>query len=172
MLEGAGRIAFRPAAQTCIGASSRRNVLARDYNPSTSAQDAVVRARMFAYSYTKSALHSELLSTRCDKSRCSKRAVPKGLCGVTEPRGVLSITAQEVKDVFRVDLSGVVSKYATETEKNLSRVFDKAEGNVGFCFSTRPMRSSVSAPTSVTHTIDMPTGKSPIYCNVSRTTTG
>ena len=31
------------------------------------------------------------------------------------------------KDVFRVDLSRVVSKYIGETEKNLSRLFDKAE---------------------------------------------
>lgn len=31
------------------------------------------------------------------------------------------------KDVFRVDLSRVVSKFIGETEKNLSRLFDKAE---------------------------------------------
>ena len=31
------------------------------------------------------------------------------------------------KDVFRVDLSAVVSKYIGETEKNLSQLFDKAE---------------------------------------------
>ena len=31
------------------------------------------------------------------------------------------------RDVFRVDLSQVVSKYIGETEKNLSRIFDKAE---------------------------------------------
>lgn len=31
------------------------------------------------------------------------------------------------KDVFRVDLSRVVSKYIGETEKNLSKLFDKAE---------------------------------------------
>jgi AAA+ superfamily predicted ATPase len=31
------------------------------------------------------------------------------------------------RDVFRVDLSRVVSKYIGETEKNLSRLFDKAE---------------------------------------------
>jgi hypothetical protein len=31
------------------------------------------------------------------------------------------------KDVFRVDLSRVISKYIGETEKNLSRLFDKAE---------------------------------------------
>lgn len=31
------------------------------------------------------------------------------------------------KDVFRIDLSRVVSKYIGETEKNLSRLFDKSE---------------------------------------------
>ena len=31
------------------------------------------------------------------------------------------------KDVFRIDLSMVISKYIGETEKNLSRLFDKAE---------------------------------------------
>lgn len=34
---------------------------------------------------------------------------------------------QTCKDVFRIDLSRVVSKYIGETEKNLSRLFDKAE---------------------------------------------
>ncbi|WP_019867404.1 ATP-binding protein [Methylovulum miyakonense] len=34
---------------------------------------------------------------------------------------------QTGKDVFRIDLSRVVSKYIGETEKNLSKLFDKAE---------------------------------------------
>ena len=34
---------------------------------------------------------------------------------------------QTGKDVFRIDLSRVVSKYIGETEKNLSRLFEKAE---------------------------------------------
>ncbi len=34
---------------------------------------------------------------------------------------------QTAKEVFRIDLSRVVSKYIGETEKNLSRLFDKAE---------------------------------------------
>src|SRR5574337_871503 len=32
------------------------------------------------------------------------------------------------KDVFRIDLSMVVSKYIGETEKNLAQLFDRAEG--------------------------------------------
>ena len=31
-------------------------------------------------------------------------------------------------DVFRIDLSAVVSKYIGETEKNLRKIFDEAEG--------------------------------------------
>jgi SpoVK/Ycf46/Vps4 family AAA+-type ATPase len=34
---------------------------------------------------------------------------------------------QTGRDVFRIDLSRVISKYIGETEKNLSRLFDKAE---------------------------------------------
>ncbi|UWX56722.1 ATP-binding protein [Chlorobaculum sp. MV4-Y] len=34
---------------------------------------------------------------------------------------------QTGKDVFRIDLSRIISKYIGETEKNLSRLFDKAE---------------------------------------------
>lgn len=45
--------------------------------------------------------------------------------GKTLTAGLLG--KQTGKDVFRVDLSRVVSKYIGETEKNLSRLFDKAE---------------------------------------------
>jgi ATPase family associated with various cellular activities (AAA) len=39
------------------------------------------------------------------------------------------VLAKELKlDVYRIDLSSVVSKYIGETEKNLRRVFDAAEG--------------------------------------------
>jgi hypothetical protein len=38
------------------------------------------------------------------------------------------------KDVFRVDLSRLVSKYIGETEKNLSRLFDKAENKTWILF--------------------------------------
>lgn len=45
--------------------------------------------------------------------------------GKSVTAGVLGKTSG--RDVYRVDLSMVVSKYIGETEKNLSRVFDKAE---------------------------------------------
>jgi hypothetical protein len=39
-----------------------------------------------------------------------------------------SLLGKEVgKDVYRIDLSAVISKYIGETEKNLERIFDKAE---------------------------------------------
>jgi SpoVK/Ycf46/Vps4 family AAA+-type ATPase len=49
------------------------------------------------------------------------------------PSGTGKTTAAEVLayelrlDLFRIDLSQVISKYIGETEKNLSRVFDAAE---------------------------------------------
>jgi SpoVK/Ycf46/Vps4 family AAA+-type ATPase len=47
-------------------------------------------------------------------------------------------------DLYRIDLSGVVSKYIGETEKNLRRVFDAAERGGRSCCSTRPMPCSAS----------------------------
>jgi hypothetical protein len=39
-----------------------------------------------------------------------------------------SVLARELSlDLYKIDLSGVVSKYVGETEKNLSRIFDEAE---------------------------------------------
>ena len=38
------------------------------------------------------------------------------------------VLAQELRlDLYRIDLSAVISKYIGETEKNLGRVFDAAE---------------------------------------------
>ena len=39
------------------------------------------------------------------------------------------VIAQELQlDLYKIDLSGIVSKYIGETEKNLERVFTAAEG--------------------------------------------
>lgn len=58
-----------------------------------------------------------------------------GLCTLfTGPAGAGKTTAAEALaraldlDLFRIDLSAVVSKYIGETEKQLNRVFDAAEG--------------------------------------------
>jgi len=51
-----------------------------------------------------------------------------GVSGTGKTMAV-EVLAQELNlDVYRVDLSAVVSKYIGETEKNLRRVFDAAEG--------------------------------------------
>ena len=52
------------------------------------------------------------------------------------------------KNLYRVDLGAVVSKYIGETEKNLSRVFDAAKksGVVRSSFSTKLMRFLANVP--------------------------
>ena len=47
-------------------------------------------------------------------------------------------------DLYRIDLSAVVSKYIGETEKNLKQVFDAAETGGLCCCSTRPTPSLAS----------------------------
>jgi len=71
------------------------------------------------------------------------RRLPRGR-GVTAlvagPTGVGKTMAAEViagdlgLDLYRIDLSGVVSKYIGETEKNLRRVFDAAEAGGAVLF--------------------------------------
>ncbi|WP_425290901.1 ATP-binding protein [Spirosoma linguale] len=61
------------------------------------------------------------------KTRPGYRALFYGPPGTSKTRTVTLLGKQTGKDVFRIDLSRVVSKYIGETEKNLSRLFDKAE---------------------------------------------
>ena len=50
-------------------------------------------------------------------------------------RKAAEVLAAELKvDLFRVDLSAVVSKYIGETEKNLNYVFDKAAASAAILF--------------------------------------
>jgi hypothetical protein len=55
------------------------------------------------------------------------RALFHGPPGTGKTLTATLLGKQTGRDVFRVDLSRVVSKYIGETEKNLSRLFDKAE---------------------------------------------
>ncbi|RQS65771.1 ATP-binding protein [Burkholderia sp. Bp8963] len=55
------------------------------------------------------------------------RALFYGPPGTGKTLTAMLLGKQTGKDVFRVDLSRVISKYIGETEKNLSRLFDKAE---------------------------------------------
>ena len=60
---------------------------------------------------------------------------------------VAGILAGELgMDLFRVDLSQVVSKYVGETEKNLGRIFDEASQSHSFCSLMRRTRCLPSAP--------------------------
>lgn len=50
-------------------------------------------------------------------------------------RKAAEMLAEELKlDLFRVDLSAVVSKYIGETEKNLNYIFDKAAASAAILF--------------------------------------
>jgi hypothetical protein len=70
-----------------------------------------------------------------------KQSGGKGLCVLFHgPSGTGKTLAAEVignelrLDVYKIDLSTVVSKYIGETEKNLSRVFEEAETSNGILF--------------------------------------
>ena len=75
-------------------------------------------------------------------------------------------------DLFKLDLSAVVSKYIGETEKNLDQIFDAARaGNVVLFFdeadSLFGKRSEVKDARTAT-----PTSRCPTCCSGSRPTTG
>jgi SpoVK/Ycf46/Vps4 family AAA+-type ATPase len=50
-----------------------------------------------------------------------------GDSGTGKTMAAEALASELHRDLFRIDLSGVVSKYIGETEKNLARVFDAAE---------------------------------------------
>ncbi|WP_430667244.1 ATP-binding protein [Jatrophihabitans telluris] len=55
-------------------------------------------------------------------------ALFSGAAGVGKTLGAEVLAQQLQLDLYRIDLSAVVSKYIGETEKNLRRLFDAAEG--------------------------------------------
>jgi SpoVK/Ycf46/Vps4 family AAA+-type ATPase len=65
-----------------------------------------------------------VISSQC---RERYRALFYGPHGAGKTLTATLLGKQTGKDVFRIDLSRVISKYIGETEKNLSRLFDKAE---------------------------------------------
>lgn len=69
------------------------------------------------------------------------------------------------RDVYKVDLSMVVSKYVGETEKNLARIFDIAQHRKWILFLMRPMPFLGRGPSQALRTIAMPTSKYHTYCN-------
>lgn len=73
--------------------------------------------------------HNDTLLNPWGKRRIAPgyRALFYGPTGTGKTLAATLLGKHTAKDVFRVDLSRVVSKYVGETEKNLSRLFDKAE---------------------------------------------
>jgi hypothetical protein len=61
------------------------------------------------------------------KVKAGYRALFHGPPGTGKTLTAALLGKQLGRDVFRIDLSRIVSKYIGETEKNLSRLFDKAE---------------------------------------------
>jgi SpoVK/Ycf46/Vps4 family AAA+-type ATPase len=72
--------------------------------------------------------------------------------------GTAKTTAAEViagelgRDLYRIDLSAVVSKWADETEQHLDRLFELPNAVVWCCCSTRATRCSARAATGRTAT--------------------
>jgi SpoVK/Ycf46/Vps4 family AAA+-type ATPase len=74
--------------------------------------------------------HNDTLLREWDMGRRLKpgyRALFHGPPGTGKTLTATLLGKQTDRDVFRIDLSRMVSKYIGETEKNLSRLFDKAE---------------------------------------------
>jgi AAA+ superfamily predicted ATPase len=83
------------------------------------------------------------------------------------------VIARELQlDLFRIDLSRVVSKYIGETEKNLNRIFTAAENSNAFCFSMKRTRCLVKDRKFVTRMTATPTSRSRICCNKWKNTPG
>src|ERR1043165_4201918 len=80
-----------------------------------SAKD-MVRVRAFAARWRAAGKRKPLLLT----GRSAKAAA--------------EVLANELRDVFRVDLSAVATKFIGETEKNLARAFDAAQGSPALIF--------------------------------------
>ena len=90
----------------------------------------------------------------------------------TGPPGTGKTLAAEVLatalgiDLLTVDVSQVVSKWIGETEKNLgARVRRRRAHAGGAASSTRPTRSSATAPRSPTRTTATPTSRRPTCCS-------
>jgi hypothetical protein len=64
----------------------------------------------------------------------SLRALFSGISGTGKTMSAAVIARDLGVDLFRIDLSAVVSKYIGETEKNLERIFRSAEGSNAILF--------------------------------------
>jgi len=99
------------------------------------------------------------------------RALFHGPPGTGKTLTALIVGKNTKRDVFRIDLSMVVSKFIGETEKNLSQLLKERRTKIGSCSSTRRMPFSANGPTSGMHMINMQTRRWPTYCSASKTIT-
>lgn len=94
--------------------------------------DSVIRGKR-----TRAAMQKKATSVRREKKSKATSAAVLILSGSTALRRRKSAEtlAETLKvDLFKVDLSAVVSQYIGETEKNLNDVFDKAEASGAILF--------------------------------------
>ncbi len=97
----------------------------------------VVRAKSKKAAAKKTAVKKKTAPARRVKKLTAPSAAVLILSGSTalRRRKAAETLAETLKvDLFRVDLSVVVSKYIGETEKNLNDVFDKAESSGAILF--------------------------------------
>ena len=93
--------------------------------------------RVISGQRTRAAAHKKVTSVRRVKGSKATSVAVLVLCGSTALRrrkSAETLAASLDVELFRVDLSAVVSQYIGETEKNLNDVFDKAETSGAILF--------------------------------------
>ena len=68
------------------------------------------------------------------KPKAGTMALFAGPAGTGKTMAAEALAAEAGRDLYRIDLAGVISKYIGETEKNLDRVFEKAAANDAILF--------------------------------------
>jgi len=94
--------------------------------------DSVIRGQR-----TRAALQKKATSVRrAKKSKVTSAAVLvlSGSTALRRRKAAETLAETLMVDLFRVDLSAVVSQYIGETEQNLNAVFDKAEASGAILF--------------------------------------
>jgi SpoVK/Ycf46/Vps4 family AAA+-type ATPase len=66
---------------------------------------------------------------KSSKPKAGTMALFAGPAGTGKTMAAEALAAEAGRDLYRIDLAGVISKYIGETEKNLDRVFEKAAAN-------------------------------------------
>jgi len=75
-----------------------------------------------------------LKQTGKSETRAGKISLFAGASGTGKTKAAHALAAEMKMDLYRVDLSTVISKYIGETEKNLSKVFETAKAKGAILF--------------------------------------